>query len=466
MYKLNYFNFRRLNNEEFLITNDLGKYLFLKQEDFYKLTQKEELPENIYKKLVDNYFIYDGEREIFATSAAKIVRKQKGYNFLPTSLHIFVITKNCNFNCLYCQAGNLNQSIDYNMNILTAQKAVDIALQSPANDLTFEFQGGEPLINFNTIKFIIEYSENMKGDKYIEYNVVSNLTLLTDEMIDFFEKYDVSICTSIDGNMELQNINRPYKNKNSYNETLNGIKKLKEHGKNVNAIQTTSRYSLNKYKEIVDEYINLGLENIFVRPLTRLGKADNNWKNIGYTAEEFLVFFRNILDYIIEKNRNGIKLVEGHSSILLKKILLNKPVNYMELRSPCGGAIGQLAYYYDGNVYTCDEARMLSEMGDDSFKLGNVNKDTYKSLMESDTTKAMCIASCLECSSICKDCVYSPYCGTCPVINFAQENNIFSSKPNNFRCKIYGGILDILFEYLKNKDDEIIKIFETWALEN
>lgn len=70
-------------------------------------------------------------------------------------------------------------------------------------------------------------------------------------------------------------------------------------------------------------------------------------------------------------------------------------MNYMELRSPCGGAIGQLAYYYDGNIYTCDEGRMLAEMGNDSFKLGNVN-NTYKELMETGATKAMCISSCLE----------------------------------------------------------------------
>lgn len=462
MYKLNYFNFREKENE-YLITNDMGKYAFITKENFQKIINKEDIEENLKQELLEKGFIYDTNEEIFATDMAMKLRRQKEYLLEPTTLHIFVVSKNCNFNCVYCQAGMLDEQNDYKMTKETAKNAVDIAIFSPSKFLTFEFQGGEPLTNFEIIKYIIEYSKGIANGKCIEYNLVSNLTLLTDEMIEFFKDNNVSICTSIDGDEKLQNKNRPYKNKNSYQETVSKIKKLKEKGITVSAIQTTTKYSLKKYKEIVDEYVNLGLASIFIRPLTKLGKADNNWVNIGYEAEEFLEFYKKSLDYIIEKNKQGVFLTEGHSNIFLMKILLNSPVNYMELRSPCGGAIGQLAYYYDGNIYTCDEARMLSEMGNDSFKLGNVHKNTYKELMQGDVCKAMCISSCIECLPYCKDCVYMPYCGTCPVINLAQDNNIFARNPKEYRCKIYGGILDILFEYIK--DEEVLKIFYKWIKE-
>lgn len=139
-----------------------------------------------------------------------------------------------------------------------------------------------------------------------------------------------------------------------------------------------------------DDFTSMLEMLMFIRPLTKSGKADSNWDKIGYSAEEFLEFYKNALDYIIQKNKEGIFLVEGHGNISLKKILLHQPVNYMELKSPCGGAIGQIAYYYDGNIYTCDEGRMLAEMGDDSFKLENVHENTYKDLMKCDCTKAMC----------------------------------------------------------------------------
>ena len=461
MYKLNYFNFKEREND-YLITNDMGRYAFVTKQDFKNLMQKQDIIEKQKKQeLLEKGFIFEINEEIFATNAAMQVRKQKEYLLVPTTLHIFVVSKNCNFNCIYCQAGKLNQKEDYKMTKETAKKAINIAISSPSQYLTFEFQGGEPLTNFEVIKYIVEYSKEKSNGKYIEYNLVSNLTLLTDEMIEFFAENNVSVCTSIDGDRVLQNINRPYKNGDSYEEIVNKIKQLNNKGIKVNAIETTSKYSLNKYKEIVDEYVNLGLDNIFIRPLTKLGKADENWAKIGYEAEEFLEFYHKSLDYILQKNKEGIFLSEGHSSIFLKKILLNQPVNYMELRSPCGGAIGQLAYYYDGNIYTCDEGRMLSEMGDDSFKVGNVYENTYSDLMQSECTKAMCISSCIECLPICCTCAYMPYCGTCPVINLAQDNNIFAKNPKEYRCGIYMGILDTLFDYIEN-DSEALEIFKKW----
>ena len=47
--------------------------------------------------------------------------------------------------------------------------------------------------------------------------------------------------------------------------------------------------------------------------------------------------------------------------------------NYLDIRSPCGAGIGQIAYSYDGKIYTCDEGRMLGGMGDDIFCIGNVH---------------------------------------------------------------------------------------------
>lgn len=461
MYKLNYFNFEKRDNN-YLITNDLGKFEFLSNEEFSKLIKKQPLSENVEKKLIDKRFIYSDSNEIFAQNSYEGVRKQKEYLFTPTCLHIFVVTKNCNFNCVYCQAGNLSQNKKLCMDEETAKRAVDIALQSPTNNLSFEFQGGEPLLNFDIIKFIVNYSKSVSNGKTIEYNIVSNLTLLTDEMIDFFSENNVSICTSIDGNHELQNKNRPYSKGDSYIETVKKIKLLQKRNIPVSAIETTTKYSLSKYREIVDEYCNLGLKDLFIRPLTQLGKADNNWKNIGYTAEEFLIFYKNVLSYILEKNREGIEIAERHSSIFLKKILANEPVNYMELRSPCGGAIGQLAYYYDGNIYTCDEGRMLAEMGNDSFKVGNVYENTYNDLVTSDSAKTVCVSSCLECLTKCHSCVYMPYCGNCPVINLAQENNIFSRANENYRCKIYKGMIKELFRYIEMGDDEVIRIFNGW----
>lgn len=464
MYQKNYFNFKRMGSK-FLLTNDFGNYIFLPENVFETLIKNEELPKKIKNELINKQFVFCEEKDKFVEYHYQKLKEYKSYIDEGTTLHIFVVSKNCNYNCIYCQAGNLNQKDDFLMSEETAKKAVDIAFESPSQFLTFEFQGGEPLINFVIIKYVVEYSKQknlqLNKRKEIEFQIVSNLSLLTEDMIPFLKENDIAICTSIDGNRELQNKNRPYAKKDSYEATVENYKLLQQNGVNVSALLTTTKHSLQKWKSIVDEYIKLGFDSIYIRPLTKLGKAKECWDNIGYTPEEFIDFYRKTLDYIIEKNKKGILLSEGIASILLRKILKGESVNYMELRSPCGGAIGQLAYYYDGNIYTCDEGRMLAEMGDKTFLLGNVFDNCYKELISHECTKKMCMASCVESSMQCHSCVYMPYCGTCPVVNYSNTNEMSLTCRDDFRCKIMKGTLDTLFDYINKEKKEYI-ILKSW----
>ena len=136
-------------------------------------------------------------------------------------------------------------------------------------------------------------------------------------------------------------------------------------------------------------------------------------------------------------------------------------MNYMELRSPCGAAVGQMAYYYDGNVFTCDEGRMLYEMGDASFQIGNVKKDDYDILINSRLCRMICKSSILESLPKCCDCAYQPYCGTCPVLNYALERDVISHKNRSYRCRIYEGMLDVIFEVLMEEENR--KILRSWV---
>lgn len=459
---INYFNFKSFN-EKILITNDMGKYCFISDETLNNLVNGLPIENSIYEKLKSEFFVYD-ESEILLTEKAKYyIRDSKNYLFSSTSLHIFVLTNICNMSCIYCQAKDDENIVYHKMTNETAEKCVDIALQSPSRFLSFEFQGGEPLANFEVLKHIVLYTEEHKGSKCISFNLVSNLTLLTDDMLDFLIEHNVGISTSLDGNEEIHNKNRCFSDKSgTYKAVTERIKKIQERGHTVGAIQTTTKYSLDNYKNIIDEYVKCNQTSIFIRPLTRLGTAARVWDEIGYTAEEFNDFYKKSLRYILELNKNGIDICENHAVIFLKKILLGISENYMELRSPCGAAIGQVAYFYDGNVFTCDEGRMLYEMGNDDFKLGNVFENTYDELMQSPICKSVCVSSCLESQLKCCDCVYQPYCGTCPVINLAQEKDLFFKNQNAFRCKIYGGMLDSIFDILYQNDDEDIKIFNKW----
>lgn len=460
---INHFNFKQYDSDSFLITNDFGRYLFLKSDDFKKyVTGQLDHTDPLYEKLHANLFLLE-PMELYSHETANDLRSMKNYVFASTALHIFVLTTHCNLRCVYCQAqdqGNHDKGV---MSTETAMRAVDIALQSPTQHLTIEFQGGEPLLNFPVIQDIIEYAESKKTDKEISYTLVSNLSLLTPEILEYLLTYNVNICTSVDGPEDLHNRNRKSLNGNgSYQLMQRGASLLRERGVRFSAIQTTTRESLKFPREIVREYQELGTPGIFLRPLTPLGFAKNDWDSIGYTPEEWLSFYKEAFAEILKINKEGIWFPEQHAVYFLKKILHGYALNYMELRSPCGAGVGQLAYYYDGNVYSCDEARMVSETGDQAFRLGNVFENTYQEIIRSGPCRAACAASIIESIPGCSDCVYQPYCGVCPVINYAMDGDIFPRRSKSYRCQMYGGILDFLFSLLHQGDEEIMSILKSW----
>ena len=465
---INHYNFM-WRNGEVLITNDFGDFAFLSKEEFMQFaTGKVKSGSELHDVLSARGFLTDKEPSVFIAERVGDLRSIKGYLFTSTALHIFAITNRCNQNCVYCQAKSPNSTLDGIMSAETGKKAIELAMQSPSSNLTFEFQGGEPLLNFDVMVEMIEHSKklNLQAHKHLEYTIVTNLVALTDEKLKWLIENGVSICTSLDGCEIVHNNNRKLRSgSGTYKIVKAAIAKVREQGKSVGAIETTTRFSLGYPKEIVDEYVMSGLGGIFLRPLTPLGFAKSYWDEFGYTPEEFIEFYKAAFEHIIEINKNGINFPELHATYFLRKMLHGDSDNYMELRSPCGAGIGQMSYYYNGNVYTCDEGRMMGEAGDDTFLLGNVFSDTYDDMVGKKSCRATCAASVVESLPKCCDCAYHPYCGVCPVVAYSSDGDIFPRGPFDYRCKIYKGILDILFDYLQNGDSEVIDILHRWIEE-
>ena len=136
--KLNYFNFKKVN-DKFLLTNDFGMFVYLNEKHFKKLLQKKiDTQSDVGKMLIDRKMIFTESELDFTSQNRYLLREYKQYINLSTSLHIFVVTTSCNMSCVYCQANNGEKCSDIYMNYEIAEKAVDIALQSPTKCLTFE----------------------------------------------------------------------------------------------------------------------------------------------------------------------------------------------------------------------------------------------------------------------------------------------------------------------------------------
>lgn len=218
-------------------------------------------------------------------------------------------------------------------------------------------------------------------------------------MLKFLLKNKVSVCTSIDGPRHVHNKNRlTVSCGDSFKKVTRAFKKVQRvyRGRvkfRPNALATITRYSLGYPKQIVDEYRKLNLGSVHLRPLNPFGLAIKEWKHVGYTSDEFLNFYKKALDYILTLNIKGKVFYERTAKIFLGKIFNENDPGFFELRSPCGAAIGQLAYNYNGDVYTCDEGRMLGRLGDSAFKLGNVKNNSHKDFINAEVTKSVSIAS-------------------------------------------------------------------------
>jgi len=350
-----------------------------------------------------------------------------------------------------------------------------MAFQSPSPQIILEFQGGEPLANWDVVKFITEYAieKNKTAEKDLGFSLVSNLSLMNDERLEFLVDKNVQICTSIDGPQDLHDGNRKLIGGSAWEQTVHWMKKVDDAYKgkgldpdlyHVESLMTTTRASLGRAKEVVDQYVSLGRKACFLRPLNPFGFAKTTFEKIGYTTDEFLAFYKEAVDYMIELNRQGAEILERNAAIFLTKMLTPADPNYLDLRSPCGAGVGQIAYNFDGDLFTCDEGRMVSQMGDDVFQIGNIEESTYDEVVQHDAVKSIQVASCVDGLPGCMDCVYKPYCGVCPVYNYAEQGTIFGQMPTNERCKLYHGIQTYLFEWLSRDDQEVLDIFSKWTI--
>lgn len=467
---LGFFRFKKIK-EKILLTNEYGEYIFLAEKDFEKFIEgKIDKTQEPYLSLARSNFVKD---ELNISEFIDRYQKKNNFLFNGPSLHIMVVTLRCNYKCIYCHASAQNiKKTEMDMTLETARKSLDVIFQTSSNFVVIEFQGGEPLVNWPVVKYIVEEARkrNKKAKKELEIRLISNFSMMTKDRYNFLIKNKVSFCASLDGPAELHNKNRPVSGGgDSHQYVAKWIKifnqdypKIKNKGYiwKMSSIVVVSRYSLPYYKEIVDEYIKLGFSSLFFRPLNPFGFSKNIWGKINYSSNDFIKFYKKALDYIIELNLNGTHFVERQAKIFLEKILTKYDPDMMDLRSPCGAGIGQLAYNYNGDVYTCDEGRMVSMMGDESFRLGNVKNNSYQEIVSSPVTRTVCSASCLVGLAGCSDCVYAPYCGVCPIYNYYEQGSIFAQVPNNDRCKINQAILDYLFEKLQDK--KVKKIFMNW----
>lgn len=469
-YSLLPFWFGRESEDGRLLTNESGDYYFISGQDFSDLiSYKLPIDSRCLRDLKSRHFVAGDDINQAIDMIATKYRTRKRFLTSFTSLHMMVITLRCNHRCEYCQVSCEEQdAYKFDMSPDVARRTVEYIFRSPSPVAKIEFQGGEPLINWPAITTTVEYAEqlNKTADKHLEFVICTNLTLADRQKLEYLKEHQVNISTSLDGPRDIHDSNRKLRlGGSSYDTFINNLELAREilGADRVSALMTFSANTLDRVNEVIDEYVRLGFDGMFLRSLNPYGFAAENEKALGYPMDNFVTAYASALDYIIKLNKNGIRFIEYYAALLLSRILTPFSTGFVDLQSPSGAGISGAIYDYNGDVYPADEARMLSRMGDQRFLMGNIFDETYEEIFNGPVLKELVSKSCLETMPGCSSCVYRPFCGADPVRNYLEQKDIVGLRPGSPFCKKHLGIFGVLFSLLKQNDKEVMDVFWSWV---
>jgi His-Xaa-Ser system radical SAM maturase HxsB len=466
-YTLLPFNFTKLDDRDYVMTNMAGEHVVADRKTIdslvrHSLSKKTET----FRALKSKHFVMDADSTVSIDLLTLKTRTKLQEVAEFTGLHIFVVTLRCEHACPYCQVSRQSDDCSaFDMALETANAALNLVFQSPSRSIKIEFQGGESMLNFPLVEHIVAQAEsrNQKEKRDLQFVLATNLALVSDEILKYCAEHAIVISTSLDGPADLHNVNRPRPGRDSHARAVEGIHRARAIlGKDrVGALMTTTQASLGRVRNIIDEYVALEFSEIFLRPLSPYGFAVKTKAYSTYDTEDWLKFYFEGLEYIIELNRSGTFFREVFATIILQKMLTPFGTGYVDLRSPAGIGIGAIVYNYDGDVYASDESRMLAEMGDTTFRIGNVHNDTWQAIMTSEKLLAPLEESFAASAPMCAECAFEPFCGAEPVFHHATQGDWVGHKPSSSFCNRNMAIFRYLIKAMRD-DAGVRAILTSW----
>ncbi len=288
------------------------------------------------------------------------------------SVAYFIVTESCNLACRYCFLGNGDKNY-INNNIMMSEKTADKAIsyfakQTRSNMSMFDdekeiiFYGGEPLINYKIIKYIIQrckyYQENGLLTKNLVFSMITNGTLLDNEQIDFFLQNNVNISISIDGANEISNKERIYKNgKPVFNDILSSIDRISKRKIPFGLSITLTEDSIKSIDSMLNMINNYNIKSISF--------------NILFKTDGFIIdkdYYQKVTQFIIDFYKKA-KTKGIYENRIMRKV--NAFVNSKIYLSDCAATSGsQIVIKPNGDVGICHGC-----MDNDKSIMANIDSD-------------------------------------------------------------------------------------------
>ena len=279
------------------------------------------------------------------------------------------IAHDCNLACKYCFA----EEGEYHgrralMSFEVGKKALDFLIANSGNrvNLEVDFFGGEPLMNWDVVKQLVEYgrSREKECNKKFRFTITTNGVLLNDEIMDFCNREMSNVVLSLDGRKEVNDRMRPFRNGNgSYDLIVPKFQKFAESRgtKDYFVRGTFTRNNLDFSKDVL-HFADLGFKKLSIEPVVADPKEPYSIReeDLPQIMEEY----DRLAKEFIKREKEGRGFQFFHFMIDL-----NQGPCVAKRLSGCGSGTEYLAVTPWGDFYPCHQF-----VGMEDFLLGNVDE--------------------------------------------------------------------------------------------
>lgn len=370
--------------------------------------------------------------EVLELYADKIIFSEDDYEqyaensiLAPIKAMCLHVAHDCNLRCGYCFAstGDFGETRGL-MSFETGKKAIDFLIEKSEDrvELEVDFFGGEPLMNFDVVKQIVEYARQKEKEfgKKFKFTITTNGILLDDEKIDYINREMYNVVLSIDGRKEVNdNIRKRIDGTGSYNTILPKFKKLVEGRKDKDYYVrgTFTKYNLD-FSDDVYSLFEQGFDQISVEPVVADPKED-----YAITEKELPAVFREyerLAEKILESDKKGERFNFFHFMVDLDQ----GPCVIKRLRG-CGCGNDYIAITPQGDIYPCHQFVGMPE-----YKMGNLYEGTFNEDIKKEFSNTHIYSK-----PECKNCWAKFYCsGGCNANNYQYAGDIHNA--HKLYCEI------------------------------
>lgn len=336
------------------------------------------------------------------------------------------VAHTCNLCCSYCFAGQGRYSGERAlMSFETGRRALDFLIENSGGrrNLEVDFFGGEPLMNFDVVKRLVEYARSVEGEKgkNFRFTLTTNGVLIDDEVIDFANREMSNVVLSLDGRREVHDRFRvDHAGRGSWDRIVPKFKRLVEArgGKNY-YIRGTFTHMNPDFLEDIKTMLDLGFDELSMEPV--VCPPDDP---LALTEDDLPVVleqYERLADLIVSRREEGRPFTFYHYMIDLEE----GPCIYKRI-SGCGSGCEYLAVTPDGQLYPCHQF-----VGDEKFRLGDVWEGVTNTEMQAEFA-----ASNVYTKPACEDCWAKLWCaGGCAANSYHAAGSVNGCY--EYGCKLF-----------------------------